>query len=156
MKPVSLLLLVIFICSMVACSQQKSPVALKKEILSESRKLDDNMQALKQVVLQSNSQKQIAEQYQKTKLDYQNMEWALEYFLPEILDQENASLSRKAGDSFFPQKDFTTLDALISSADKPQHQAALLEQIDTLIEQNKTITAYVGSIDMGETALTAQ
>lgn len=156
MKPITSFLFAILIGSVVACSPQKSPVALKQEILSESQKLNDNMQALKQVVLRRQSQKQIAEQYQKTKLDYQNMEWALEYFLPEILDQENASISRKAGDSFFPQKDFTALDHLIQSAVEPQNQTALLEQIDSLIQQNKTITAYVGSIDMGETALTAQ
>lgn len=156
MKPITSLLFLVIAISLASCSQQKSPIVLKKEILSESQKLDDNMQALKQVVLQKHSQKQITEQYQKTKLDYQNMEWALEYFLPEILDQENTSTSRKAGDSFFPQKDFTTLDALILSAGEPQNQTALLQQIDSLIEQNRTITAYVGSIDMGETALTAQ
>lgn len=137
---------------MTSCNEQKSPFALQKEMLNETEKLEKDILVLRETVVKSDSKTAITQQYKKTKLQYKNVEWALEYFLPEILNSGDESLSEteKNQGVFFPPKDFSKLDKMVETG---SDKSTLLQEIDNLQRNNNSTIAYLDTIEMGETAL---
>lgn len=68
---------------MVSCNEQQNPFVLQKEMLQETEKLEKDILILREKVVKSDSKTAIAQQYKKTKHQYKNIEWALEYLLTE-------------------------------------------------------------------------
>lgn len=126
---------------------------MKSEMLTESTNLEQNILNLRKSVAQNSSKKEISKLYKKTKLQYKKVEWAIECFLPEILDSETAA-NQSDQSIYFAPKDFTTLDKMMSH-DNTSDKNSLLKQIDNLLDNNRNTTAYLDSIDMGQTELSA-
>lgn len=145
------LLMLFAVCVLISCTQRKSIFELKSEMLTETTNLEHNILNLRNSVAQNSSKKEISKLYEKTKLQYKKVEWAMECFLPEILDSETVA-NQSDQSIYFAPKDFTALDKMMSH-DNTSDKNSLLKQIDNLLDNNRNTTAYLDSIDMGQTEL---
>ncbi|GEP51188.1 hypothetical protein FNO01nite_18600 [Flavobacterium noncentrifugens] len=155
MKIFNSLLILFAVSVLTGCTQQKSIFELKSEMLNETTNLEQNILNLRKSVSENSPKKEISKLYKKTKLQYKKVEWAMECFLPEILDSESASSQADNQSIYFAQKDFSALDKMMSCQNISMDKNSLLQQIDNLLDNNRNTTAYLDSIDMGQTELSA-
>jgi|GEM_PF-3890280 len=155
MKIFNSLLIVFAIAALTSCTQQKSIFELKNEMRAETTNLEQSILNLRKAVTENSSKKEILKRYKKTKLQYKKVEWAMECFLPEILESETAANRTENQSIYFAQKDFTPLDKMMSCHNTSVGKNSLLQQLDNLLDNNRNTTAYLDSIDMGQTELSA-
>jgi len=144
------LLLLFAVSTLISCTEQKSVFALKKEMLNETDKLEQNILNLQKSVTNNNSQNDISKKYENTKLQFKKVEWAMTCLLPDMLDSEESLIPSDGQSIYFAKKDFTDLDQMMNTnTDKK----LLLLQIDNLLDNNRNTAAYLESIVMDETEL---
>lgn len=147
-------LLVLFtIATLSSCTEQKSIVALKKEMLTETDKLEQDILSLQKSVANNDTQSDISKQYQNTKLQFKKVEWAMTCVLPDLLDSEGSLVESDGQSIYFAKKDFSDLDQMITNDTTPAAKKLLLLQIGNLLDTNKNTTAYLESIVMDDTEL---
>ena len=129
--------------SITGCNETKSPVALQKEILGETEKLESSIRGLRDTVTQSHSSKSIAKQFRAARLQYKKVEWALEYFMPQILNPSEVINPEIAQDTYFRPRDFQNMDRIVASGKIVENKKVLLEEINSLLENSKSINAYL-------------
>lgn len=130
-----------------SCHEAKSPIALQKEILAESGKLEQSIATLRDSVAVSHSPKNISRQFQSARLQYKKVEWALEYFLPQILTPDEKA-SENPQDTYFRPRNFTYLDSIVQSGKVSENKKLVLEEIDNLLDNSHSITSYLETIDL--------
>lgn len=144
------LLVVATICS---CTEQKSIITLKKEMLTESDKLEQNILSLQQLVTNNQTQSDISNQYQNTKLQFKKVEWAMTCLLPDLLDSDESFAQSDEQSFYFAKKDFSDLDQLMTTNNHTSSKKLLLLQINNLLDTNRNTAAYLESIVMDDTQL---
>lgn len=71
-------------CSFFSCRESKtSESTIKQELLVDLTKLNNEIVAFQKLVTNNSSQKEIINQFKKSRLSYKKTEWAIEYFSPE-------------------------------------------------------------------------
>lgn len=67
-----------------SCKEREaSKPTVKQELLVDLSKLNNEITHLQKLVKSNSSQKEIVEQFKKSRLAYKKVEWAIEYFIPE-------------------------------------------------------------------------
>lgn len=155
MKTLQTILLMFAVTTLISCTEQKSLFALKKEMLTETQKLEKNILILQKTITNHQSQTEVSKQYQNTKLQFKKVEWAMTCLLPEMLDSEESLVESDGQSIYFAKKDFTNLDQIISNDINQVDKKLLLLQIDNLLDANRNTIAYLESIDMENTELFA-
>ena len=147
-------LLVLFaVATLSSCTDQKSIVALKKEMLTETDKLEQDILSLQKSVANNDTQSDISKQYQNTKLQFKKVEWAMTCVLPDLMDSEESFVESEGQSFYFAKKDFSDLDHMITNDTNPAAKKSLLLQIGNLLDTNRNTTAYLESIVMDDTQL---
>ncbi|MFB9079837.1 cytochrome-c peroxidase [Flavobacterium procerum] len=76
--------LFILICFFFSCKENEVPKAtIKQDLLIDLTKLSNEITQFQKLVNSDSSQKEIVEQFKKSRLAYKKVEWAIEYFIPE-------------------------------------------------------------------------
>lgn len=76
--------LLILLCLFFSCKESEaSKPTIKQELLVDLSKLNNEITQFQKLVNNNSSQKKIVEQFKKSRLAYKNVEWAVEYFIPE-------------------------------------------------------------------------
>lgn len=76
--------LFILLCFFFSCKQNEtSKPTVKQELLIDLSKLNNEIVHFQKLVKNNSSQKEIIEQFKKSRLAYKKVEWAIEYFIPE-------------------------------------------------------------------------
>ncbi|WET03577.1 cytochrome c peroxidase [Flavobacterium sp. YJ01] len=76
--------LFIIFCFFISCKENKtSKSTVKQELLINLSKLDNEIAKFQKLVTSNSSQKEIVDQFKKSRLVYKKAEWAIEYFIPE-------------------------------------------------------------------------
>jgi len=76
--------LVITLCLLFSCQKNEDPKSsIKQDLLIDLTKLDNEIIHFQKLVNNNSSQKEILEQFKKSRLIYKKVEWAVEYFIPE-------------------------------------------------------------------------
>lgn len=76
--------LVITLCLLFSCQKNEDPKSsIKQDLLIDLTKLDNEIIHFQKLVNDNSSQKEILEQFKKSRLIYKKVEWAVEYFIPE-------------------------------------------------------------------------
>lgn len=84
MKLKHFILLFLSLCLFFSCKQNKvSQTTIKQDILVDLSKLNNEIEKFINLADHNKSQKEILEQFKKSRLAYKKTEWAIEYFIPE-------------------------------------------------------------------------
>ena len=84
MKLKHFILLFLALCLFFSCKENKvSQTTIKQDILVDLSKLNNEIEKFINLVDHNKSQKEILEQFKKSRLVYKKTEWAIEYFIPE-------------------------------------------------------------------------
>lgn len=84
MKLKHFILLFLSLCLFFSCKENKvSQTTIKQDILVDLSKLNNEIEKFINLVDHNKSQKEILEQFKKSRLAYKKTEWAIEYFIPE-------------------------------------------------------------------------
>ena len=72
------------ICLFFSCKENEtSKPTIKQDLLIDLTKLNTEIADFQKLVTNNSSQKEIVEQFKKSRLVYKKVEWAIEYFIPE-------------------------------------------------------------------------
>lgn len=145
--------LLLVMVTLISCTEQKSIITLKKEMLTEADKLEQNILNLQQSVTNNAAPSDISKQYQNTKLQFKKVEWAMTCLLPDLLDAEESLMESDGQSIYFAKKDFSDLDQMITNDTNPTSKKLLLLQIGNLLDANRNTAAYLESIVMDDTQL---
>lgn len=150
MKTIPLTLLIAIASLFTACHEAKSPIALQKEILNETTKLERNITSLRDSVEYLNSPQSIARQFKAARLQYKKVEWALEYFMPQILgapDELDVNVF-PTHDAYFRPRNFTYLDSVVQSGKIAENKDAVLSEINSLLDNSRSIIVYLENVEL--------
>lgn len=76
--------LLITLCLFFSCKEKEtSKATIKQDLLIDLTKLDHEIAQFQKLVNHNSAQKEILEQFKKSRLTYKKVEWAIEYFIPE-------------------------------------------------------------------------
>ncbi|WP_459640720.1 hypothetical protein [Flavobacterium sp. CGRL2] len=76
--------LVITLCLLFSCQKNEDPKSsIKQDLLIDLTKLDNEIIHFQKLVNDNSSQKEIVQQFKKSRLLYKKVEWEVEYFIPE-------------------------------------------------------------------------
>ncbi|KAF2517755.1 cytochrome-c peroxidase [Flavobacterium foetidum] len=74
----------ILLCFLFSCKENEaSKATIKQDLLIDLTKLNNEIIQFQKLVKNNSSQKEIVEQFKKSRLAYKKIEWAIEYFIPE-------------------------------------------------------------------------
>ena len=122
-------------------------------MLTESDKLEQDILSLQQSVANNETQSDISNQYQNTKLQFKKVEWAMTCLLPNLLDTDESFAQSDEQSFYFAKKDFSDLDQLMTTNNHTSSKKLLLLQINNLLDTNRNTAAYLESIMMDDTLL---
>ncbi|WP_166924345.1 cytochrome-c peroxidase [Flavobacterium poyangense] len=78
------ILLFILLCLAISCKEnQVSSTTVNQDLIIDLNKLNNEITQFQKLVATDKSQKEIVEQFKKSRLAYKKIEWAIEYFIPE-------------------------------------------------------------------------
>ncbi|MFH7011164.1 cytochrome-c peroxidase [Flavobacterium sp. FlaQc-52] len=76
--------LFILFCLAISCKEnQDSQTTINQDLIIDLNKLNNEIVQFQKLVTTDQSQKEIVEQFKKSRLAYKKVEWAVEYFIPE-------------------------------------------------------------------------
>jgi cytochrome c peroxidase len=72
------------VCLFFSCKEnQVSETTVKQDLLIDLNKLNNEITEFQKIVNHNKSQKEIVDQFKKSRLAYKKVEWAIEYFIPD-------------------------------------------------------------------------
>ncbi|RZK04266.1 MAG: cytochrome-c peroxidase, partial [Flavobacterium sp.] len=84
MKLKSITALLLLLCLFFSCKEEeRSEITVKQELLVDVNKLNTEILEFQKLAKSNSSQKEIINQFKKSRLAYKKIEWAVEYFIPE-------------------------------------------------------------------------
>lgn len=84
MKLKHFIFLFFILCFFFSCQKNEvSKTTIKQDLLVDLTKLDNDIIEFEKLVENNSSQKEILNQFKKSRLSYKKVEWAVEYFIPE-------------------------------------------------------------------------
>jgi len=76
--------LLLLLCVFFSCKEKESQaITVKQELLVDVTKLNNEIIAFQKLAADNASQKELVNQFKKSRLAYKKIEWAVEYFIPE-------------------------------------------------------------------------
>lgn len=76
--------LFLLLCLLFSCKEnQVTKATIKQDLFIDLNKLNNEIVQFQKIVNANKSQKEIVEQFKKSRLAYKKVEWAIEYFIPE-------------------------------------------------------------------------
>ena len=76
--------LLLTLCFFFSCQKNEvSKTTIKQDLLVDLTKLNNEILQFQKLITNTSSQKEIVEQFKKSRLAYKKVEWAIEYFAPE-------------------------------------------------------------------------
>jgi len=86
MKSKYFILLFLVACFFFSCKKNEvsTTSSVKQDLIIDLNKLNNEIVHFQKLVSNNKSQKEIVEQFKKSRLAYKKVEWAIEYFMPDI------------------------------------------------------------------------
>ncbi|MFC0778061.1 cytochrome-c peroxidase [Flavobacterium sp. HJSW_4] len=86
MKSKYYILLFLAACFLFSCKKNEvsTTSSVKQDLIIDLNKLNNEIVHFQKLVSNNKSQKEIVEQFKKSRLAYKKVEWAIEYFMPDI------------------------------------------------------------------------
>ncbi|CAD0005621.1 cytochrome-c peroxidase [Flavobacterium chungangense] len=145
MKLKHLTFLIITLCLLFSCKKNEvSKPSIKQDLLIDLTKLNNEILQFKKLATNNSSQKEILEQFKKSRMAYKKVEWAIEYFIPETarfmngpaLDEMELEENR-----FFEPHGFQVMEEMIYPEYKTEDKENLIRELNIFQSNIKLLTS---------------
>ncbi len=135
-------LFVLFSIFCVSCKEEIPEKNIKQELLVDLAKLKNEIIHFQEIVFKDSSQKEILEQFKKSRLQYKRIEWAVEYFIPETARFMNGPALDEMEleeNKFFVPNGFQVIEELIYPEYDPKNKKEVIRELDILLSNAKQV-----------------
>lgn len=154
MKLKHLTFLIITFCLLFSCKKNEvSKTSIKQDLLIDLTKLNNEILQFKKIVTNNYSQKEILEQFKKSRLAYKKTEWAVEYFAPETARFMNGpaldEMELEENRSFEPHG-FQVIEELIYPEYTAENKKELMRELNIFQSNIKQLTSTFEAITISD------
>ncbi|MNX62884.1 Cytochrome c551 peroxidase precursor [compost metagenome] len=138
------LLSLVFSLLLSSCKEAVPEKNIKQELLVDLTKLKNEIILFQEIVFKEASQKEIVEQFKKSRLQYKRIEWAVEYFVPETARFMNGPALDEMEleeNKFFVPNGFQVIEELIYPEYNPENKKEVIRELDILLSNAKQVEA---------------
>lgn len=133
--------------------REASKPTVKQELLVDLSKLNNEITHLQKLVKSNSSQKEIVEQFKKSRLAYKKVEWAIEYFIPETARFMNGpaldEMELEENRSFEPHG-FQVMEEMIYPEYNPESKEDLARELNIFQSNIKQLESTFEAITVSD------
>ena len=142
-------LLILFTFFFSGCQDRAFEKNIKQELLIDLTKLKNEIILLQEKIAADGSQKEVLEQFKKTRLQYKRIEWAVEYFVPETARFMNGPALDEMEleeNKFFVPNGFQVIEEHIYPEYDFKNKKEIIRELDILLSNTKQVETTFGAI----------
>jgi cytochrome c peroxidase len=142
-------LLILFTFFFSSCQDRAFEKNIKQELLIDLTKLKNEIILLQEKIAADGSQKEVLEQFKKTRLQYKRIEWAVEYFVPETARFMNGPALDEMEleeNKFFVPNGFQVIEEHIYPEYDFKNKKEIIRELDILLSNTKQVETTFGAI----------
>lgn len=127
-----------------SCKEAVPEKNIKQELLVDLTKLKNEIILFQEIVFKEASQKEILDQFRKSRLQYKRIEWAVEYFVPETARFMNGPALDEMEleeNKFFVPNGFQVIEELIYPEYNLENKKEVIRELDILLSNAKQVEA---------------
>jgi cytochrome c peroxidase len=132
-----------------SCQDRAFEKNIKQELLIDLTKLKNEIVLLQEKIATDGSQKEVLEQFKKTRLQYKRIEWAVEYFVPETARFMNGPALDEMEleeNKFFVPNGFQVIEEHIYPEYDSKNKKEIIRELDILLSNTKQVEITFGAI----------
>lgn len=142
-------LLILFTFFFSGCQDRAFEKNIKQELLIDLTKLKNEIILLQEKIAADGSQKEVLEQFKKTRLQYKRIEWAVEYFVPETARFMNGPALDEMEleeNKFFVPNGFQVIEEHLYPEYDFKNKKEIIRELDILLSNTKQVETTFGAI----------
>ena len=143
-----------FLFSIFSCKENESTaITFNQDLLVDVAKLNNEILEFQKFVANDASQKEIINQFKKSRLAYKKIEWAVEYFIPETARFMNGPALDEMEleeNKFFEPNGFQVMEELIYPEYVPENKKELEKEINIFLSNLKQIQTTFEAITISD------
>lgn len=146
-------LLTLFTFFFSGCQDRAFEKNIKQELLIDLTKLKNEIILLQEKIAADGSQKEVLEQFKKTRLQYKRIEWAVEYFVPETARFMNGPALDEMEleeNKFFVPNGFQVIEEHLYPEYDFKNKKEIIRELDILLSNTKQIETTFGAITISD------
>jgi cytochrome c peroxidase len=146
-------LLILFTFFFSGCQDRAFEKNIKQELLIDLTKLKNEIILLQEKIAADGSQKEVLEQFKKTRLQYKRIEWAVEYFVPETARFMNGPALDEMEleeNKFFVPNGFQVIEEHIYPEYDFKNKKEIIRELDILLSNTKQVETTFGAITISD------
>lgn len=135
------------------CQDRAFEKNIKQELLIDLTKLKNEIILLQEKIAADGSQKEVLEQFKKTRLQYKRIEWAVEYFVPETARFMNGPALDEMEleeNKFFVPNGFQVIEEHIYPEYDFKNKKEIIRELDILLSNTKQVETTFGAITISD------
>lgn len=139
-----IVLLPLFSIFFFSCQETVPEKNIKQELLVDLTKLKNEIIHFQEIVFKEAPQKEILDQFRKSRLQYKRIEWAIEYFVPETARFMNGPALDEMEleeNKFFVPNGFQVIEELIYPEYNLENKKEIIRELDILLSNTKQVEA---------------
>lgn len=139
-----IVLLPLFSIFFFSCQETVPEKNIKQELLVDLTKLKNEIIHFQEIVFKEAPQKEILDQFRKSRLQYKRIEWAVEYFVPETARFMNGPALDEMEleeNKFFVPNGFQVIEELIYPEYNLENKKEIIRELDILLSNTKQVEA---------------
>lgn len=136
-----------------SCQDRAFEKNIKQELLIDLTKLKNEIILLQEKIAADGSQKEVLEQFKKTRLQYKRIEWAVEYFVPETARFMNGPALDEMEleeNKFFVPNGFQVIEEHIYPEYDSKNKKEIIRELDILLSNTKQVETTFGAITISD------
>lgn len=136
-----------------ACEKKYVEITAQQELISDIEKLNQEVIEFEKIAEKSNDSKKIQQAFNKARLSYKKIEWAVEYFTPNPARFVNGPALDElevAENTFIPPNGFQVIEEMIFPDYPLQNKADLIRTIKILNGNFKQIQQHISAITISD------
>ena len=142
--------LLLTLCFFFSCQKNEvSKTTIKQDLLVDLTKLNNEILQFQKLITNTSSQKEIVEQFKKSRLAYKKVEWAIEYFAPETARFMNGpaldEMELEENRSFEPHG-FQVIEEMIFPEYDAENNPDLIKELNIFQSNIKQLKSTFGVI----------
>lgn len=150
-KKIILVLNFAFVILLSGCEKKYTEITIQQELISDIEKLNQEVIEFQKVVENNNDERKIQNAFNKTRLLYKKIEWAVEYFTPNpgrFINGPALDELEVAENTFIPPNGFQVIEELIFPNYTVENKEELIRTIKILNGNFKQVQQHLGAIEI--------
>lgn len=140
-----------FVILLSGCEKKYTEITIQQELISDVEKLNQVVVDFQKVVENNNDERKIQNAFNKTRLSYKKIEWAVEYFTPNparFINGPALDELEVAENTFIPPNGFQVIEELIFPNYTVESKEELIRTIKILNGNFKQVQQHFGAVEI--------